>query len=212
MLLAPGGLSGLAGTVLLLAALALCWVGLRLGGLVGGAWELAGHVTRMQDKTLHKFGICPGSAGAQACLDEKNLALVDWLHVRFNQLAGLDPKAPPLPLKQLGDKEISFKLVTTNLTLGQPYILPLSRSSRSFYFRRSEFERLFPRPVIEALVNWGKANRPTRSLRLSDTDAEELLRFPFGEDIPLVVATRLSLSFPLLLSAIRLYSVRPEVV
>ncbi|WP_158625205.1 patatin-like phospholipase family protein [Corallococcus terminator] len=165
---------------------------------------------RMQDKTVHKYGICPGSSGAQASLDEKNLALVDWLHVRFNQLAGLDPEAPPLTLRQLGEKKISFKLVTTNLTLGQPFILPLRRGSRSFYFKRSEFERLFPRPVIEALVKWGKANRPTRSIRLTDTDAEELLRFPIGEDIPLVVATRLSLSFPLLLSAIRIYSVRAE--
>ncbi|RKH11046.1 hypothetical protein D7V97_12260 [Corallococcus sp. CA053C] len=210
LLRAPGFLHGLGGTVLLMAALGLCWAGTRLGRLLGGAWGLAGHVNQLQDKAAHKYGICPGSAGTQARLGEEKQALVDWLHVRFNQLAGLAPEAPPITLRQLGEKKIAFKLVTTNLTLGQPYILPLSRGTRSFFFKRSEFERLFPKPVLEALVGWGKANRPTESIRLSDTDAQELLRFPIGEDMPLVVATRLSLSFPLLLSAIRIYSVRPE--
>ncbi len=209
-LMTPGFLPRAAGGVLLLLALGLCWVGSTLGGLLGGGWALVRTVLRLQDKDEHKYGLCPGSDGPAARLDTQDLALTDWLHVRFNELAGRKPEDKPLTLRELRDKDISFKLVTSNLTLGQPYILPMTRGSRSFFFKKSEMARLFPRPVVEALVEFGKAQRPDRVLNVSDEDAEEFLRFPMGEDLPLVVATRMSLSFPVLLSAVRLYSVRPE--
>ncbi|HYO67770.1 MAG TPA: hypothetical protein VEU33_16975 [Archangium sp.] len=209
-LLTPGLGARALGVVLLGLALGLCWLGSTLGGLLGGGWALVRTVLRMQDKDVHKYGLCPGSKGPAARLDSQNLALTDWLHVCLNELAGLSREAPPLTLRQLGLQRISFKLVTSNLTLGQPYILPMQRGSRSFFFKKSEMERLFPPPVVQALVAWGEANRPLSSICLSDEDAKEFLRFPMGEDIPLVVATRLSLSFPVLLSAVRLYSIRSE--
>ena len=200
----------LLGAVLLALMLGLWWVGSVFGGLFGAAVALGRIVLRLNDKEQLKYGICPGSDGPQARLDSQQLALTDWLHVRFNELAGLEPTEPPITLSQLRTRGIAFKLVTSNLTLGQPYILPMTRGSRSFFFKRSELERLFPQPVIEALVQWGQANRPDRAICISDEDAQDFLRFPMGEDIPLVVATRLSLSFPVLLSAVRLYSIRTE--
>ena len=198
------------GVVLLVLVLGACWLGSALGGLIWGGGALGRIVWRLQDKDGLKYGICPGSDGPDAQLDSKSLALTDWLHVRFNELAGLGPMEPPLTLSKLRECDISFKLVTSNLTLGQPYILPMRRGSRSFFFKKSEMARLFPPPVLEELVRWGKLNRPERAICIRDEDAEEFLRFPMGEDIPLVVATRLSLSFPVLLSAVRLYSIRTE--
>ena len=209
-LMTPGFWVRAAGLALLGLALGLCWAGSTLGGLLGGGWALVRTVLKLQDKEEHKYGLCPGSDGPAARLDTQDLALTDWLHVRFNELAGLRPQDKPLTLRQLRDKGISFKLVTSNLTLGQPYILPMMRGSRSFFFKKSEMARLFPRPVLDALVDWGRTHRPDRVLILREEDAEEFLRFPMGEDIPLVVATRMSLSFPVLLSAVRLYSIRPE--
>lgn len=186
-------------------------VGLMLGGLAASGWAFKSIVTGLEKKDEAGFGLCPGSQGKDARLDTgEQLVLTDWLHARLNALAGLRPSDPPITVAQLKERQVHFKLMTSNLTLGQPYILPMQRGSRSFFFKKSEMERLFPKPVVDALVEWGRANRPTDSILISDKDAEELFRFPLGEDLPLVVATRMSLSFPVLLSAVRLYSVKSE--
>ncbi|WP_426754772.1 hypothetical protein [Myxococcus sp. Y35] len=204
---APGLGSKVLGALVLLVVLTVCWVGATVGGLVAGGLALKAVVSVLDKKDQHKFGICPGSAGPTAHLKNgANLALTDWLHVQLNALAGRGPEAPPITVRELEEKGIHFKLVTSNLTLGQPYILPMRRGSRSFFFRKRDMVGLFPKPVVDALVKWGEANRPEQSVCLRDKDAEEFLRFPMGKDIPLVVATRLSLSFPVLLSAVRLYS------
>ncbi|MFP2904687.1 hypothetical protein ACLESD_06445 [Pyxidicoccus sp. 3LFB2] len=199
------------GALIVLLALGICGVSTLLGGLLASGAMLMRVIGRLNQKDTQSFGICPGSAGPDALLESgTGLALTDWLHVRLNELAGRGPLDAPITVSELKKEKIHFKLVTSNLTLGQPYTLPLTRGSRSFFFRRSEMARLFPAPVVEALAKWGAANRPTESLRIRDEDAAEFLRFPMGEDIPLVVATRLSLSFPVLLSAVRLYSVKGE--
>ncbi len=208
---APSVLAKLLGVALLVLLGVLGWSLTLLAGTLGGALALGREVIGLKDKARAKYGICPGSAGPEAHLaDEAHLALTDWLHVRFNQLAGLPPDGPPLTLSQLLERGIHFKLVTCNLTLGQPYILPMQMGNRSFFFKKSEMERLFPPPVVKALVDWGTRHRKSRYLDIRDEDAGEFLRFPYNEDIPLVVATRMSLSFPVLLSAVRLYSVKDE--
>jgi predicted acylesterase/phospholipase RssA len=206
------GVPRVLGSLVVLLALGICGISTVLGGLLASVLTLLRVIGRLNQKDTQKFGICPGSDGAGAPLaTDSGLALTDWLHVRLNELAGRGPLDAPITVRELRERGgIHFKLVTSNLTLGQPYTLPMTRSTRSFFFRRSDLARLFPAPVLEALVTWGQQNRPTRSVRLRDEDAEEFLRFPMGEDMPLVVATRLSLSFPVLLSAVRVYSVKTE--
>lgn len=206
-----GGPRVLGGLIVLLA-LGICGISTVLGGLVASVLSFLRVIRQLNHKGTQKFGICPGSDGAGAPLaKDSGLALTDWLHVRLNELAGRGPLDAPITVKELREHGgIHFKLVTSNLTLGQPYTLPMTHNTRSFFFRKSDLERLFPAPVVDTLVEWGRSNRPTRSVRIRDEDAEEFLRFPMGEDMPLVVATRLSLSFPVLLSAVRLYSVKRE--
>ncbi len=97
--------------------------------------------------------------------------------------------------------------MTTNLSLAQALVLPLERGSRSFYFRAEELGKSFPKVVVDAMATWGNANRTAKLRFPEDCD---LLRFPFGSAIPIVVAARLSLSFPILVSAVRLYSFTTE--
>ena len=62
--------------------------------------------------------------------------------------------------------------------------------------------RVLPGVVVDTLVAFGK--RVPGHFR--PPEGSDYYKFPFGDEIPVVVATRLSLSFPILLSAIRLYS------
>ena len=103
-------------------------------------------------------------------------------------------------------------MVTTCLTHGRPYRLPFrddehTRDNRQFFFKRADFARLFP----ERVIAWMEA-RP-RAPAPRNADAEAVYRrngyipLPEPADLPLIVAVRMSLSFPLLLSAVPLYAV-----
>ena len=143
------------------------------------------------------FGICSGSPG-----------LTNWLHERINALAGRAADDAPLTLRDLwtvnggseSNRSIDVQMMTTNLTERRPYTLPFS--TRVFYFARSEFEKLFPETVVKYLVEHA---RPARGRRA--TKPEDLHALPAAADMPLVVLARMSLSFPVLLSAVPLYAV-----
>jgi hypothetical protein len=92
-------------------------------------------------------------------------------------------------------------MMTTCLTRGRPYRLPFAEpEERLFYFRRKDMEALFPDEVVDWMVEHG---RP-QSVRRED---DEFLPMPLGKDLPVVVATRMSLSFPLLISAVPLQAI-----
>lgn len=157
------------------------------------------------------IGICSG----HVCEATNCPVLTDWLHKSIQHLAGIGEQADPLTFGKLerypsdderGDpnaKEpnILLKMVTSNLSQNQPYVLPFK--DHLFVFKRDDFEKLFPQPVVEYLVT--KCN-PLRSKYRLPTGYCFL---PEPDDLPVIVATRLSLSFPILLSAIPLYTVKP---
>ena len=99
--------------------------------------------------------------------------------------------------------------MTTNLSRAQPMVMPWSDDV--YFFDPAEFEKLFPKDVVDAMV----ANPPPLpSGPAARRDREVLLRhaepkrpFPHAADLPIIVATRMSLSFPLLISAVPLYAV-----
>jgi predicted acylesterase/phospholipase RssA len=168
-----------------------------LGGLVGGvahlAWIMAG-----QDADTF-FGLCPGLRAAP----DRPEALTEWLSASINDLAGPQLGGQPLTFGHLRrktaangvDASITLKMVTTNLSQGEPYVFP--RETETFLaFKRAEMERLFPPDVVGYMVDRGCDKRlPEGYYRLST-----------GDDLPVIVATRMSLSFPLLLGAVPLYT------
>ena len=112
---------------------------------------------------------------------------------------------------------VDLQMVTTDLTHGRPIRLPvpyqpheakLEEEAGRLLFDPAEMRRFFPREVVDHL------ERFSEPLRTSEEDVEQLKpagktlrRFPIGPDLPIVVATRMSLSFPFLISAIPLYRI-----
>ena len=88
---------------------------------------------------------------------------------------------------------INLQMVTSNLSERRPHTLP--DLNKNIFFRKEDFEKLFPDSVVRWLTSavGPYAKNP------------EFYYFPVGGKMPVVVAVRMSLSFPLLFSAIPLY-------
>ncbi|MFI5370290.1 MAG: hypothetical protein ACHQ52_01940 [Candidatus Eisenbacteria bacterium] len=154
-----------------------------------------------------QFGVCSGMPSNAA---EKPEALTPWLHRQIQTLAGLPADGTPLTVAQLRSKQhdgqdagVELKMVTSCLSLGRPFVLPIENDL--FLFSVKEFERLFPKEVVDHLVKHAR-----RTLRLVLTGDSDVHVLPEPDDMPVGVLARMSLSFPLLLSAVPLHVVSRE--
>lgn len=154
---------------------------------------------------------------------------------------------------------VNLELMTTNLSEGRPYRLPLPDMPTSlkfdeaqqprdltydprspelaFYFKVGDMERLFPLRIVEWLKSrsreviwvhpgephtletgqglpeppaWPQKRPQPQRPETVPKDSIPLYRLPPSFDLPVVVAARLSLSFPGLICAVRLYSVQRQ--
>jgi hypothetical protein len=147
------------------------------------------------------FGLCRGLTEDE---DRGRKGLTDWLHETIQRCAGRDTDEPLTFLDLQGDDPesqlVALRLVTTDLSASRPVVLPLPEPSEEktpYLFERGEFERLFPTEVVEHLVEHSRANGRT-------PDGRTLYELP-GLDLPVVVAARLSLSFPILVETVPLW-------
>ena len=143
------------------------------------------------------YGLCRGFNEAPGDIP----VLTQWLSRLINETAGMEADGKPLTFGDLAgpdknDKEINLQMMTTNLTTGRPYRLPFDQ--QIFYFDPSEWSQFFPANVMDWLLS---KSEDQKSLEFAP-----LRQLPPTEDLPVVVATRLSLSFPILLSAVPLYA------
>ncbi len=150
------------------------------------------------------YGICSGAqtrAGTPA--------LTGWLSDRLNKLAGKNEDEPLTfgdlwnadPESKSRERSINLKMLTTCLSHGRPYRFP--DDIGRFYFDREEFRELFPTDVVD----WMEAHPRDSQRPAAVHENKDLRRFPDAENLPVIVGVRMSLSFPILLSAIRLYDV-----
>ena len=95
-------------------------------------------------------------------------------------------------------------MMTTGLNHGRPYRLPFRDPDRLFYFSGDEFSRLFPPLVVQHMIDRAPESK---GIPPQATGSGRLYAFPNPRDLPVVVATRMSLSFPVLLGAVPLYAV-----
>lgn len=183
-----GGWSGVAAT--LLPSL-LCAYG---AGVAGAALRVA----RVARRNL--LGLCSGLGR-----DARNPALTEWLHECLQQLSG-KPLDAPLTFADLHDAPryagepdsphaISLQMITTCVSHNEPRTLPLGGAQ--FWFLREEFEQLFPASVVQWMVD--RAGPPR------EVEGRNYYHLPQGASLPVLVATRMSLSFPLLISAVPLH-------
>lgn len=73
-----------------------------------------------------------------------------------------------------------------------------------FYFLEADVRRLMPASVAQWLINHA---RPSDTAKGLSTDGRIFRALPEAQDLPVLLAVRMSLSFPVLLSTIPLYTV-----
>ncbi len=178
-------------------AVVLTMVSLVAAGSVGLA-VVAGRFRRgLED---NGFGVCSGTPQPRS----SGPALSEWLHGRIQACAGREPEDPPLTFRDLAGAEphpIDLRLMTTDLSHGRPVVLPLE--PRSYLFRREDLERVVPSGVVAWM--WDRAEVPGWLDQATDQDPASFRYLP-SEDMPVILAARLSLSFPVLISAVRLWT------
>ncbi|MFZ4736691.1 MAG: hypothetical protein ACOYM9_12135 [Bradymonadia bacterium] len=208
-LVTGAGLLGLAGLgvgglvapgVGLAAGAALGAFGARLGYIGGGvasAWQRV----RSQLTEPGRFGLCSGVHAGHG--------LFDWLHESLQRLSGL-PMNEPLTYGHLGGEtgvpkrhEIELRMVATDLSAQRPVLLPFSRDEPSMLLRLDELHAQFP-PQVAAHLR--QASRPVANSGLEAPRGYAFL--PKTRDLPVLLAARASMSFPLMFQALRLYAVR----
>jgi len=170
-----------------------------------GAISAVSRVARVARRNL--LGLCSGlstktwlsSAGGA------KPALTDWLHLVLQELSG-KPFDDPLTFADLWaaerypgepktDKAINLQMITTGVSHHEPRTLPFVKAR--FWFRREEFDLLFPKSIVDWLV--AQAGEP------NEISGVRYFQLPAGEKLPVLVGMRMSLSFPLLISAVPLH-------
>lgn len=172
------------------------------------------------------FGLCTGMSTDIADDHERGpsrdgQSLTIWLTKYLNELAGLAPDGPPLTFGQLwslnkepgkdpgqGEKAINLEMFTTCLSKGRPFRLPFrdeeSVHENVCYFQEEEMRKFFPENVVDWMIKRPRKPNHDRTL------PPGFHRMPDPWNLPVVVATRMSLSFPILLSAVRLWAHAPD--
>ena len=176
------------------------------------------------------LGLCKGGTLEPQDPDDPRPGLSEWLHEGIQRSAGLKLSDPPLTFGDLwtapaypgapltpctdadppGLRAINLQMISTNVTHGRPYRLPLADETSRLFFRPDELRPYLPRAVFDALLQAAPSYVPRSS---SDPpagdDTRELRELP-GAGLPVAAAARLSLSFPLLFSAVPLYAIDYE--
>jgi predicted acylesterase/phospholipase RssA len=197
----PGTSAGwLAALSTLLASLVLALVGLASGL----AWAILLRVPR------NLLGLCSGHSAREN-------ALCDHLHKLYNGQFARRPDEAPVCFGDLwyatpnapppdGKRAINLQVLTTALQLRRPMRLPGDPGTEplaGFYYDPTAWAKLFPARVMQAL-DLAADGAPM----VKTPDGRVLRPIPPMARFPVVIAARLSLSFPLLLSPVPMYQLR----
>jgi predicted acylesterase/phospholipase RssA len=183
------------------------FAGFLSGTFAGGAIALLADAASRLNRNY--YGMVTG------VVEGNDDALCTWLAARTEEIAGLEAGKTPLTFGMLWDPQrapgknallepatdarIGLQMMTTCIVGGRPYVFPTR--TNQFRFRESEMRRFFP----DHVVNWMlAASRP--SSESATLEGETLVPLPPIGDLPIIVATRMSLAFPILLSAVPLYT------
>jgi hypothetical protein len=158
-------------------------------------------------------------------------AVTVWLTALLNRLAGLPPDGRPLTFGDLwglddsqrstdrgawdaaaaareadpASREINLEIMTTSITEARPYKFPLE--TRTFYFHPDELRDFFPAGVVEWMTDHPRSTEPADQRADGLARAAGCVPLPAAADLPVVVAVRMSLSVPPLMSAVPLHAI-----
>ena len=170
-----------------------------LGALVGAGWALVHKL--FNDVPDNGFGICIGHDPNPDQTASPKPVLIDWLIGQIDGIAGKSESTGPLTfghLQKNQPKPIFLKMMTTNLSEEMPYVLPFE--NYRFLFEEAKMRDYFPRYIVDHLVK--QRHKPGSDVVLPSG----FFFLPDADEMPIVVAMRMSLSFPLLLSAVPLWT------
>jgi predicted acylesterase/phospholipase RssA len=189
---------------------ALRWTALALGVLLALVGAVAGCALAAARRAMRAvpdnlYGLCSGNARP----DWDAPALTPWLADLIDRCAGRTG-GRPLTFGDLGSVEgLELAMITTNLTNHTALRMPWE--SQEYWFDEREFRRLFPKRVVDHMVANPAPLPEKESERRRTEELRERLRplcpLPAAADLPLVVGARMSLSFPILLSAVPLHRI-----
>lgn len=184
VLLAFAGWERPASTAEILAAFAIVPGGALLGALAAAGMT----ALRLSRRLDARLGICTGLTRFGA----KETAVTDWLHQSIQHIAF---GGEPGKVLTFGDLEgrprqpIRLQFITSNLSQQRPHTLPDAWPAEGRY-RPADWARLFPPAILEHLEACTREmGGGTRSL-------------PRREDLPILVASRMSMGVPILFEPI----------
>jgi hypothetical protein len=188
-------------------ALATFALGVVVGAFAGGYVTLRDAVAAV---VANGFGLASG-------VDETNPSnprvLGVWLADLLDEVAGLAPgehltfghlwygrtptaqdgaKRPDVPL-------VNLEMVSTCISHGRPYTFPTGLNI--FYFNPALLKTYVRADIVDKMLERG---RPPGPRSLPAEKIAPFARMPVDRDLPVVLATRMSLAFPILLSAVQL--------
>ncbi len=210
-----GLLGASAGWALLLVLLSFA---LLMGAELLALWRagVAAHAALL----AHGLGLSSGTRqdwpSGQATLAQMKSegSFSEWIHAAIQNAAGRTDGDLPLTMADLwtADGEagpadawheyraIDLLLTTTNLSQAIPASFPfLERSSTRLMFLAADLRRVLPAAIVDHLLN--RSDR--RFDRIIGDD--HYRRLPLPQDLPVTLGVRLSLSFPGMISAVRMF-------
>jgi hypothetical protein len=198
-----------------IAYFAARWPGVRsallpslLCAYASGALFSVLRVARVARRNL--LGLCTGRH-RPTLFGKSKLALTEWLHLVLQGLSGkeLDQPLTFIDLWKANRYEgepdsanaVTLQMITTDVSHHEPRTLPFENAT--FWFRRDQFDMLFPPEVVDWMIK--QAPAPDQ---VGDVDYYQL---PQYGNLPVLVGMRMSLSFPLLISAVPLHEPKASV-
>nr|WP_245672772.1 patatin-like phospholipase family protein [Aldersonia kunmingensis] len=158
------------------------------------------------------FGMCTGMPAASAAskgVGTPNSAaapsVTEWLHERIQAAAGRTVADSAVTFADLWgcderpkDPPVDLAIMTTNLTERRPERLPWGETDDRLYFDIADMRKLLPKGVVDQIA--------TERAEHEDRKGRAMYRMPRSGHTPILLAARMSLSFPVLLSAVRLFA------
>lgn len=172
-------------------------------------------------KGLHRngYGMCSGRTSDSS--DGALPGLTDWLTNYFDELAGLPAGHRPLTFGDLwgtddahAPRKVNLEVMTSAISQKMVYGIPFREGAPRFLYDPDEWATLFP-PIVMRWLEEASTKTPEGDDRkplptgacVTNAAGKALRVLPRCADLPVVVAVRMSLSFPILLSAVPLYAI-----
>ena len=162
------------------------------------------------------YGICSGRTTTGSAAEE---GLTDWLAGYLNDLAGLPQKGRPLQFCDLwgtsdakAARDVNLEVMTSAVSQKMIYGIPFREGTPRFFYDPDAWAMLFPEAVMQCLAAAASGKFDANDdlpagTTVVDANGKPLRPLPRSADLPVVVAVRMSLSFPVLLSAVPLFSI-----